>query len=354
MMHLFRTISAGSLIATAMGLIGCGGAGQVPAGQAPQASLLLGQAKRKNHCTTPCIYVANELSSSVTIYPENANGNVAPAGSLSGSNTGLNDVWGVAFDAANNIYVANFHGGLPNDGSVTVYPARSRGNAAPIATITGQPSGNQMINPSDVALDAAGDIYVPGYFSNSVSVYAPGANGDPAPIRYISGSNTDLNQPSYLYVTPKGKLYVANFGGMSVNVYAPGANGNVAPVRMITGTKTGMDRASGVAVDDRGKIYVSSVQPGTPSGCCVTVYGKNANGNVAPIRTISGGQTGLTGPDGIALDSNDNIYVTQYPPSGASPSVTVFEKGANGNVVPIRTIAGSKTGIDGPAGITVH
>ncbi|MGA9271904.1 MAG: hypothetical protein WBV67_00300 [Candidatus Cybelea sp.] len=200
---------------------------------------------------------------------------------------------------------------------------------------------------SDVVVDAAGDIYVSGNTSNSVSVYAPGSSGDPTPIRYISGSNTNLNEPSYLYVTPKGKLYVSNFAGKSVNVYAPGANGNVAPVQMITGTDTGMNRATGVAVDDKGRIYVSSSAFGTPTGCCVTVYAKSANGDAAPIQTISGAQTGLTGPDGIGLDSNHNIYVTQYPPGVATPSVTVYKKGANGDVAPIRTIVGSKTASTG-------
>ena len=239
-------------------------------------------------------------------------------------------------------------------GSVTVYSGGSRGNVAPIAEITGQPSGDVIINPSDVGSDAAGDIYVSGLTSNSVSVYAPGASGDPTPIRYISGSNTNLNEPSYLYVSPKGKLYVSNFLGKSVNVYAPGANGNVAPVQEISGVYTGMYRATGVAVDGKGRIYVSSVESGSPSGCCVTVYAKNANGDAAPIQTISGAQTGLTTPNGIALDANDNIYVTQYPPNSATPSVAVFKKGANGDIAPIRTITGSKTGIDGPAGVIVH
>jgi hypothetical protein len=347
-----RTIGAGSLIATAVSLIGCGGTGQLPARQGWQPSPLLGQAK-KNHCTTPCIYLTNELSSSVTIYQTKANGNVTPAGSLSGSNTELDYPEGLAFDAANSIYIANFRS-TNASGSVTVYSAGSQGNVAPIAQITGPPSGYRMMGPSAVALDAAGDIYVSGLTSNSVSVYAPGANGDPAPIRYISGSNTKLNTPSYLYVTPKGKLYVSNYLGKSVNVYASGANGNVAPVQLITGVNTGIYHASAVAVDDKGKIYVSSVEPGTPTGCCVTVYAKNANGDVAPLQSISGAQTGLTGPDGIGLDSNDNIYVTQYPPNNATPSVTVFKKGAAGDVAPIRTIMGSKTGIDGPAGIIVH
>lgn len=352
MTRLLRVIGAGCLIAAAMSLIGCGATvGQLPAIGSVQTSLQLRQAK--NHCTSTCIYVTNQLSNIVTIYAAKANGNVAPAGSLGGSDTDIDYPTGLAFDATNNIYVANYRssGGF---GSVTMYPAGSRGNVAPIAEILGQDTGDRMINPSDVVLDAAGDIYVSGYSSNSVSVYAPGASGDPTPIRYISGSNTHFNEPSYLYVTPKGKLYVSNFGGESVNVYAPGANGNVAPVQEITGPNTGLYKATGVAVDGKGRIYVSSVQPGSPSGCCVTVFAKNANGDATPIQKISGAYSGLTTPNGIGLDANDNIYVTQYPGNSATASVAVFKKGTNGDVPPIRMIVGSKTGIDGPAGIIVH
>lgn len=351
-MRLLGSIGVASLIATALSLIGCAQAGQLPPGQASQASLPLGQAK-KNHCTTPCIYLTNLLNSSVTIYSEKANGNVAPTGSLSGSNTELDAPEALAFDAANNIYVANNRSD-DAPGSVTVYSAGSQGNVAPIAQIAGQGTGYRLTNPSGVALDAAGDIYVSGFTSNSISVYAPGASGNPTPIRYLSGSNVALNEPSYVYVSPKGKLYVSNLMGKSVNVYAPGANGNVAPIQMITGANTGMYRATSVTVDDKGRIYVSSVEPGTPTGCCVTVYAKDANGDVAPLQSISGAQTGLTGPDGIGLDSSDNIYVTQFPPNNATPSVTVFKKGANGNIAPVRTIVGSRTGLDVPAGIIVH
>lgn len=72
-----------------------------------------------------------------------------------------------------------------------------------------------------------------------------------------------------------------------MNVYAPGANGNVAPVQEINGADTGLYKATGVVVDGKGKIYVSSVQPGSPSGCCITTYPKNANGDVAPIQAIA-------------------------------------------------------------------
>ena len=41
----------------------------------------------------------------------------------------------------------------------------------------------------------------------------------------------------------------------------------------------------------------------------VTVYAALANGNVAPIRTIAGRSTQLSYPTGIAVDGSGHIYV---------------------------------------------
>jgi DNA-binding beta-propeller fold protein YncE len=81
----------------------------------------------------------------------------------------------------------------------------------------------------------------------------------------------------------------------------------------------------------------------------VTVYAKNANGNAAPIQTISGSNTGLNQPFGISVKGTA-MYVTNE----SANTVTVYSASANGNVAPTRTIGGSNTGLNGPAGITLH
>jgi hypothetical protein len=92
-------------------------------------------------------------------------------------------------------------------------------------------------------------------------------------------------------VDTTGNLYVANnVFSPSVTVYAPGANGNVAPLRIVNGASTGLNSPFGVAVDAAGNLYVAN-NGGIPPG--ITVYGSGANGNATPIRTISGSNTGL-------------------------------------------------------------
>jgi hypothetical protein len=135
-----------------------------------------------------------------------------------------------------------------------------------------------------------------------------------------------------------------------VNVYAPGATGNVAPIRTISGSKTGLQNVNAVAVGKNGKAYVSSTMTNSQPGCCITVYAKGANGNVAPRQSISGSKTQIDIPGGIAVDENENIYVSNLN----SNSIIVFAEGATGNVAPIRVITGSKTKLDTPSDLAIR
>ncbi|MFZ0033165.1 MAG: hypothetical protein WAK84_14975 [Candidatus Cybelea sp.] len=55
------------------------------------------------------------------------------------------------------------------------------------------------------------------------------------------------------------------------------------------------------------------------------------------------------------MDGSNNIYVAN---EGGGPSargiVTVYTAGANGDVAPVNTISGSNTGLAEPRGIAIH
>ncbi|MGA7871683.1 MAG: hypothetical protein WCA22_12375 [Candidatus Binatus sp.] len=55
-------------------------------------------------------------------------------------------------------------------------------------------------------------------------------------------------------------------------------------------------------MDSKNNIYVANV-----FAASITVYSAGSNVNVAPIAAISGPNTHLAFPFGIALDSSDNI-----------------------------------------------
>jgi sugar lactone lactonase YvrE len=292
----------------------------------------------------PCLYAANKGGSSVTVYASGATGNATPVQDISGSKTGLLLPFAVAVDGSGNTYVTNTQDGETTD-VIEVYAAGATGNVAPIRDIIGKPYRYS----TGIAIDPInGDIYVAKTNISAILVYAPSANGDVAPIAGIQGSETGLSGPYGLAVGASGKIYVGNIGNNSVTVYAAGSTGNVAPTQTIAGTRTGLAGPHQLALDSNSKIYVAdSYASGKGS---LTVYAAGANGNVAPVETIEGSGTQLDGPDGIALDSSNNIYAA----NAGNNSITVYAAGSYGNVVPIKTITGSKTNLDGPGGIVIH
>jgi sugar lactone lactonase YvrE len=190
----------------------------------------------------------------------------------------------------------------------------------------------------------------------SVTVYAAGATGNASPIQKLK-----IYAPTGIAVDASGKMYVTNFLVTStatpaaVSVYAAGATGNDPPLRTITGSKTGMFNPNGIALDPiNGDIYVANLNPSNVAPS-VLIYAPDANGNVPPIGTITGAKTGLQFPGGLALDSSGNIYV----PNGGGTSnslgtVTVYAAGSVGNVAPIQTITGLYRQLDGPTQVALN
>lgn len=80
----------------------------------------------------------------------------------------------------------------------------------------------------------------------------------------------------------------------------------------------------------------------------ITVYGASASGNVKPLRTIAGSNTGISNPGQLSQDAQGNLYVANgsSSPPRSHPGILVFAPGASGNVKPIREIAGPATGLD--------
>ncbi len=297
------------------------------------------------------LYVAN-YTGSITVYSANATGNAMPTAAIAGNNTGLNFPYGIARDTAGRLYVTNL-GASPE--AVTVYGADATGNAAPIATIAGSNTGLHDAE-GGIPVDAAGRLYVPNIGStdsgDTITVYASGAGGNVTPTATIAGTNTGLSAPFGVALDAAGQVYVANAGRSgngSITVYTPGATGNVTPTATIAGGNTGLTSPLSIALDAAGQLYVMNVTiVSNVAYYKVTVYAAGATGNIAPIRLIGGGNTGLSSPLGMAVDAVGRLYVANQ----GNSSITVYAPDATGNAAPMATIAGNSTGLSGPAHIT--
>ena len=84
--------------------------------------------------------------------------NVAPAativGDSSADSTGFNNPSAIALDPMGNIYITNYGSQNGGAGSVTIYPAGSNGNVTPSSTISGPLTG--LSAPQGIAVVSAG------------------------------------------------------------------------------------------------------------------------------------------------------------------------------------------------------
>jgi len=294
------------------------------------------------------------ITAAVTAYSAASNGDVAPQAPAP---TGLAFPQFLAVDASGNIYVANSN----TDGSsaiINIYAKGSNGDATPIATIGGPSTG--LSSPDGIAVDYSGKIYVADN-SGSVFVYSAGSNGNAAPIATITGGNTSLNSPGGIVLDSSGKIYVVDYDNntSAACVYVYPALGsstgllNESPTATISGSNAGMYQAQAIALDSSGKIYV--VDPNISSLFVYPALGSSTGLlNESPIATISGSNTGLSWPQGIALDSSGKIYMTNEVGYG---SVLVYPAlGSNTgllNEAPTATVGGSNTGLSYPYGIAL-
>jgi DNA-binding beta-propeller fold protein YncE len=167
--------------------------------------------------------------------------------------------------------------------------------------------------------------------------------------------------------------------------YKRDAKGLEPPLRVVKGEKTGMADPHGVAVDDtNGEVFVANHGNWRPSELItaytaydaresrqeadptkkaneeargrfrlgsVTVFPSNAEGDIAPKRTIAGALTQLDWPMGITVDeANNEIAVA----SNGNDAILFFKRTADGNTQPTRVIRGARTGIKSPMGVSIH
>jgi 6-phosphogluconolactonase (cycloisomerase 2 family) len=174
------------------------------------------------------------------------------------------------------------------------------------------------------------------------------------PKRVVQGDKTALQFNNGLYVDPvSGDIFsVESDTGDKLVRFPREANGDVSPKSILHTPH----RVYNIAADEaKQELYVTVEFP--PE---VVVYRKDAKGEEQPLRRISGDETGLDAPHGIAVDEKDRLlfvntwghhsnFRVQGTGKYVPPAIQVFSLDASGDAKPLRVIAGDKTQLDWPA-----
>jgi streptogramin lyase len=227
---------------------------------------------------------------------------------------------GVAVDAAENVYVADYGNNLirkisPSGDVSTLAGSGAYGSTNSTATAS-------FNSPNGVAVDDIGDIYVADYFNNVIRAISPsGVVGTMAGTGSVGAANgidllATFNYPYGVAVDGSGNIYVADVhNNMIRKITSFGEVGTLAGSGKEghangTGTAASFFSPQGVAVDAAGNVYVADqgnnlIRKITSSGAVTTLAGSGASGSVNGMGTAAS----FFGPTGLAVDAAGNVYV---------------------------------------------
>jgi sugar lactone lactonase YvrE len=232
---------------------------------------------------------------------------------------------GVAVDTSGYLYVADNASHLIRKISPAGVVSTFAGTVGVAGSANGTGTGAQFNNPSGVAVDTSGHVYVADYSNqlirkiNPAGVVSTLAGSGVSGSANGTGTGAQFNNPSGVALDTNGNLYVADKSNHQIRkITSAGVVSTLAGVGTAnsgtadgTGASARFNSPTGVAVDKSGKVYVADytnhlIRQISPEGLVSTLAG---------VASMAGYVDGVVGtakfnnPSGVAVDTSGHVYV---------------------------------------------
>ncbi|MBS1528310.1 MAG: IPT/TIG domain-containing protein [Bacteroidetes bacterium] len=231
-----------------------------------------------------------------------------------GSAASFSEPLGITLDQQGNLYVADF-------AKNSVRQITSSGSVSTVQIVSNQTGSNPVFfTPVGVAKDAANNTYVSGFWyitkldvNGTATIFAGGSqsgltDGGPGVATLSSPKGIKFDKNGNLFIVDGSEIREIDSNG-NVTTIAGSSTAGYADAK---GTAAKFNAPSDLAIDNNGNVYVTDthnelIRKIAPDGTVSTIAGSTNNSSSIDGQ---GPNAGFSDPNGICIDKNGNLYVT--------------------------------------------
>ncbi|MBO9540923.1 hypothetical protein J7643_10070 [bacterium] len=262
----------------------------------------------------------------------------------------------VAVDATGNLFAADYGNSTIRKITPAGVVSTLAGTALATGSVDATGAAARFNRPYGIAIDAAGTLYVADTENHTIRKISP--SGDVSTLAGQAGATGSVNangsaarfyEPTDMAVDAAGNLYVADSSNHMIRKVTPAGDvTTVAGQAGVMGSANGVGTAAtfyapyGLAVDGSGTLYVTDannlVRKITPAGDVTTIAGR---AGVAGSANGVGTAATFNNPNAVRLDASGNLYLAD------SDNRTIRKITPNGVVTTLAGKVGVTSSVDG-------